>query len=444
MKSFLQRIQARHPDGKYAGDQRGGGAGEDGRGLPTGAHDAFRFASGIECSYPTIDHGRVRRDMLAECGHYERWREDFGLAKELGLKSLRYGLPLHRICEDEGRFVWDFADEVLGELKRLEIEPILDLLHFGAPSAWGDFQNPELPLLFADYCARVADRYPWIRAYTPVNEVFVTARNSARDGLWNEQLKSDSGFVTATKHLVAASILATHEIAARRPDAIFIQSESAECMHEMTPTQSAQSLLDNQLRYLSLDLLYANMPRADVLLFLLDNGMTREELEWFMRGEPPGYQVMGIDYYGRNERIRKPSGEVLQSEDVFGWGRIAQEYWRRFKKPVFLTETNTFDPVAAPAWMWKQWANVLDLRDQGVPVLGFTWYSLIDQIDWDTQLAEKNGNINQCGIYTLDRKPNNVAGDFRMLLETFGRIGIVPHAELLTVTDKPARLKVQV
>ncbi len=444
MTSFLQRIRARHPDGEYAGDQRGGGAGEDGSGLPTGSHEAFRFASGIECSYPLIQHGSVRRDMLAECGHYERWREDFALAHRLGLRSLRYGLPLHRICEAEGHFDWDFADETLAELKRLEIEPILDLMHFGLPKSWGDFQNPDLPLLFADYCARVAERYPWIRAFTPVNEIYVTARNSAKDGIWNEQLKSDEAFVTALKHLVAASILGTQEIVTRRPDCIIIQSESAECMHDMTPAPSPESLLANQLRFLSLDLLYASAPRADAMLYLLDSGLTREEYAWFMRGEPPGYQIMGIDYYGRNEKVRKPNGEILESEDIFGWREITQEYYERYKKPVFFTETNTFDPVAAPAWLWKQWANVLALRGEGVPVLGFTWYSLIDQIDWDTQLAERNGRVNQCGLYDLDRRPNRVAGDFRMLLETFGRIGVVPHAELLTVTDKPARLKVQV
>ena len=60
----------------YAGDEHGGARGHDGSGLPTGAPGNFMFATGIECSYPTIDNGRTRRDLLAECGHYDRWRED--------------------------------------------------------------------------------------------------------------------------------------------------------------------------------------------------------------------------------------------------------------------------------------------------------------------------------------------------------------------------------
>ena len=182
--------------------------------------------------------------------------------------------------------------------------------------------------------------------------------------------------------------------------------------------------LDNQLRFLSLDLLYANPPSADVMLFLLDNGMTREEYAWFMKGEPPGYQIMGCDYYGRNEKIIKPNGEVCSAEDVLGWYQIVREYFERYKKPVMHTETNVFDPELAGQWLWKQWANALRLRQAGAPVLGFTWYSLVDQIDWDTQLAQKTGTVNACGLYDLDRKPRPVAKDFRALLEAFGRISI--------------------
>ena len=37
-------------------------------------------------------------------------------------------------------------------------------------------------------------------------------------------------------------------------------------------------------------------------------------------------------------------------------------------------------------WLWKEWANVLRVRNDGIPILGFTWYSLTDQVDWDTTL----------------------------------------------------------
>jgi hypothetical protein len=115
-------------------------------GLPTGSAGNFLFATGIECSAPTIANGRIRRDLLEECGHYARWREDLALVRDLGLKFLRYGLPYHRVHVGPGQYDWDFADAVMDEMRRLGITPILDLLHFGVPDWLGNFQNPELPL----------------------------------------------------------------------------------------------------------------------------------------------------------------------------------------------------------------------------------------------------------------------------------------------------------
>ena len=43
------------------------------------------------------------------------------------------------------------------------------------------------------------------------------------------------------------------------------------------------------------------------------------------------------------------------------------------------------------------------VRNDGVPIVGFTWYSLTDQMDWDTALREENGRVNPLGLYDLDR-----------------------------------------
>jgi hypothetical protein len=163
-----------------------------------------------------------------------------------------------------------------------------------------------------------------------------------------------------------------------------------------------------------------------------------------MQGEPPGYQVMGNDYYGRNEQIILPDGTSCNATDVYGWYQITKEYYDRYKKPVMHTETNVFDANEAPVWLWKQWMNVLNMREEGVPVCGFTWYSLIDQVDWDTGLAQKNGTINECGLYDMNRNKRPVADAYKMLLQQFGQLTIVPHGEMLGLTDEPAILKVDV
>src|SRR5919106_3863402 len=307
----------------------------------------FAFATGIECSNPVVadaSGNRLRRDLLEECGHLRRWREDLQLVKELATPVLRYGLPNHLIHLGPDRFDWSFADEAMAEIRRLRIAPILDLLHFGVPDWMGDFQNPDMPLHFAAYAGAVARRYPWVRAYTPVNEIYVSARNSGWDGLWNERLRTERGFVTALKHLVAANLLAGAAIARHRPDAIIVQSESAEYTHHVSAAPSHEVKLRNKLIFLSLDLLYSKSPDADVLMFIQDNGMTRDEFMWFMKSAPAGYQVMGNDYYGHNEKLLLPDGSMTYGEDVLGWYLITLRYYRRYHKPGMHTQANTPHP----------------------------------------------------------------------------------------------------
>ena len=52
--------------------------------------------------------------------------------------------------------------------------------------------------------------------------------------------------------------------------------------------------------------------------------------------------------------------------------------------------------------------------------------------------------MNACGLYDLDRRPRKVAADYREIISSFGRISVMPHAEMLTISDRPARLKVDV
>ena len=105
------------------------------------------------------------------------------------------------------------------------------------------------------------------------------------------------------------------------------------------------------------------------------------------------------------------------------------------------TETNVFDKMEAPMWLWKQWMNILKMRRDGVAVLGFTWYSLIDQVDWDIGLAEKKGKINECGLYDINRNANPVAEAYKTLIKEFGQITVVPYGEMFEITEKPASLK---
>jgi beta-glucosidase/6-phospho-beta-glucosidase/beta-galactosidase len=81
------------------------------------------------------------------------------------------------------------------------------------------------------------------------------------------------------------------------------------------------------------------------------------------------------------------------------------------------TETNIHDAERAPDWLRKQWANVRRLKQDGMPTVGFTWYSLTDQIDWDSALRHDDGVVDPCGLYDLERRVRPVGRAYAALIQ---------------------------
>jgi beta-glucosidase len=379
----------------------------------------FAFATGVENSYPTIDNGKTRVDELEKCGHYKYWEKDFDCVDELGIRFLRYGPPLHKTFLGEGKYDWEFADLTLGSLKKRHIFPIIDLCHFGVSDWIGNFQNPDFPRLFAGYCEAFAKRYPWIQLYTPVNEMYICSVFSARYGWWNEQTSDDRSWVTALKHIVKANIEGMDAILEQRPDALFIQSESSEYFHPDNPRAIQHAERFNAERFLSLDLNYGRRVDSMMYEFLMDNGMTREQYGYFLHNNLKAYCIMGNDYYITNEHRVHEDGVTGPAGEVFGYDEITRIYASRYGLPVMHTETNLNEgPTGEEAvqWLWKEWLNVMRLRSYGVPIVGFTWYSITDQVDWDSALRENNGRVNPLGLFDLDRKIRNVGRAYKQLI----------------------------
>lgn len=378
------------------------------------------FCTGVENSVPTIDGGRTRIDEMESCGHYARWQEDFALVREMGIEYLRYGPPIHKTLIGPGSYDWEFCDQAFAELKRCNIVPIVDLCHFGVPDWIGNFQNPDFPAQFALYARAFAERFPWVQLYTPVNEMYICATFSAKYGWWNEQLTTDAGFVTALKHIVKANVLAMRTILEVRPDAIFVQSESSEYFHADNPAAIKPAELLNSMRFLSLDLNYGRRVDSEMYEYLLDNGMTREEYHFFLDNRLKQHCILGNDYYITNEHRVSADGSTRPSGEIFGYDEITRQYHDRYRLPVMHTETNLNQgPLGTEAvdWLWKEWANVLRVRNNGVPIVGFTWYSLTDQIDWDSALRFRNNNVNPLGLFDLDRKIRPVGAAYKQLIE---------------------------
>ena len=384
----------------------------------------FMFATGIENSYPTIalPDGSIKRiDELEKTNHYKYWETDFNLLKEMGISFLRYGPPYYSTHLAPGKYNWDFTDMTFNKLKQLGITPLVDLCHFGVPDWLQNFQNPDFPEHFAEYAKAFAKRYKWCRIYTPINEIFIAAMFSAQYGWWNERLQGDEYFVTALKNLCKANMLAMQAILKVQPEAVFVQSESAEYFHAEEPSCQPLAKILNEKRFLSLDLVYGHPISVPMYEFLLQNGMSKDEYNWFMNNSRKNRCIMGNDYYITNEHIVSSDGSTKASGEIFGYHVITQQYFRRYSLPVMHTETNLLEPLSVH-WLKKQWTNAYQLRQDGVPLLGFTWYSLIDQVDWDSALRNDHGKINELGLYDLDRNIRPVGIEYKKLIQQWGSI----------------------
>jgi beta-glucosidase len=232
-------------------------------------------------------------------------------------------------------------------------------------------------------------------------------------------MTTDQSFVTALKHIVKANVMAMNEILKRRPNAIFIQSESSEYFHADSPAAIHPAEVMNRVRFLSLDLNYGNRVNSDMYEYLLDNGMTRDEYNWFLQHRLKHHCILGNDYYLTNEHRVFEDGHTTAAGEVFGYAEITRQYYERYGLPVMHTETNMREgPTGQEAvhWLWKEWANVLRIRNVGIPTVGFTWYSLTDQMDWDTALREANNRVHPVGLFDLDRNIRPVGRAYKKLI----------------------------
>jgi beta-glucosidase len=362
----------------------------------------FILATGIECSAPRIADGG-RHDQLLATGHWDRVAEDAALVRRLGLRSLRYGIPFHVVARDPGRHDWAWTDAALDMLAEAGIEPVADLLHFGVPDDLTGVTDRRLVGRFVDYVEAFVARYPWIRWYTPVNEPSITALFSAKRGWWNERATDDAAFAQAIDVLVECAIRGAEVIQGSRADALILQSDACDAYRPASLDVAPLAAFLDEQRYAAFDLTLGRRPIDAIAAWLATGGVDDRRLAWFGDHAIRDGFIVGLDHYFGNERLVGAGGAVSTDPDPRGFAALARGYHERYGRPMWLAETNQHDPKAVE-WLAEEWAESLALLESGIPLTGFCWYSLTDQVDWDVCLRERNGKVNPLGLVDLDRR----------------------------------------
>lgn len=174
---------------------------------------------------PTVSRvGDDLLDQLALSGFHDRL-EDIDRVASLGAQAVRFPLLWERTAPDGPAAAdWTWADVRLGRLSARGLDPILGLVHHGSGPRHTHLLDPAFATGLATYARAVAERYPHVGAYTPVNEPLTTARFAALYGHWYPHARDDLSFWRALNHQLRATVLAMREIRQVNPHARLIQT----------------------------------------------------------------------------------------------------------------------------------------------------------------------------------------------------------------------------
>ena len=383
-------------------------------GLRRRAED-FIWATGIEDTFvPQTRPGHRALDEYQLMGHYDHWRTDLALAREIGARAVRWGVPWYRVEPLRGEFDWRWTDEVIPYLvDELGIEPIVDLMHYGCPF-WlrREFASDEYPEAVAAFAGAFAERYrSRIRWYTPLNEPIVTALFCGKRGLWPPYLRSDAGYVRILLQVVRGIEATCRALRATQPDAVLVHVEASGLSRAARSDLEALATDEQHRTYLPLDLVFGRVdPEHPLFPWLVRSGASPDELAAIAE-QPAAVDLLGLNFYPQwsttqlfiDRRGRLAYRPVEQEGS--GFAALIDAYWRRYDLPIIVTETSARGSEEVRArWLETSVGTIRELRGRGVPVIGYTWFPLFTMIDWRYRFGR--GPLEEyrleLGLFTLD------------------------------------------
>ncbi|HEX9954393.1 MAG TPA: family 1 glycosylhydrolase, partial [Allosphingosinicella sp.] len=261
--------------------------------------NSLELWGGYECTVNRV--GDEWFDQTLKSGHQDRI-EDLELLADLGMKSVRYPALWERISPDDAEardFCW--TDERFGELRRLGINPIVTLCHHGSGPQYTSLIDDSFAPGLARHAKAVAERYPWIRDWTPVNEPLTTARFSALYGLWYPHTRDEGTFWLALLNEIDATRLAMGEIRKINPQARLVATDDLGFCHATPPLQSDADL-QNERRWIGWDLLFGMVVPGHALWERIAAFGYGERLR-AIAADPCPPDVIGINHYLSSERL---------------------------------------------------------------------------------------------------------------------------------------------
>ncbi|MGI4878143.1 MAG: family 1 glycosylhydrolase, partial [Janthinobacterium lividum] len=410
--------------------------------------DRIALWGGTECTVSRV--GDVYSDQTVRSGHHDRL-SDLARFADLGITALRTPILWERTlpgATGERDFGW--ADAQLGELRRLGIRPIVGLIHHGSGPATVDLLSPDFAPGLAEHARAVAERFPWVDDWTPVNEPLTTARFACLYGHWYPHRTDEASLWLALLNEIDATRLSMREIRRVNPAARLVQTDDLGTAFA-TPPLAAQAEYENQRRWLTWDLLAGRVTPGHPLWQRIARHGLGDRLR-AIADDPCPADVIGINHYicsGRfltHEFARHPgigpasdgvaciNIEAVRTVDCEPTiGGLLREAAARYGTTIAITEChNGSSRDEQMRWFYQVWRAAEAARAEGIDIAAVTAWSLLGAYDWNSLLTRSDGHY-EPGVFDARSDPPRATAMTR-LLPALARGDAPPLAHIVTGT----------
>ncbi|MBK0390987.1 family 1 glycosylhydrolase [Ramlibacter algicola] len=372
----------------------------------------LRLWAGAECTVNRV--GDAWLDQARYNGFEDRI-EDLDRLAALGIERLRLPLIWERVAPDGPATAnWSWPDRAVKRLRELGVRPIAGLVHHGSGPPQTSLTDARFPELLAEYAAAVAQRFPDIDAYTPINEPLTTARFSGLYGVWYPHGRDDRTFVRCLLTEIQATVLAMRAVRRVNPQAMLVQTDDLGYTTVSGPQLQEQADFENHRRWLGYDLLCGRVTREHPLWdYLVRSGIGEGELQALV-DEPCPPDILGINSYitserflddrlelypphlhGGNGRHRYADVETarVHGAHIGGFAARLREACERYERPVAITEVHLgCTREEQLRWLHQAWQSAQKLRGEGLDVRAVTVWAAYGTFDWDSLVTREQGH----------------------------------------------------
>lgn len=320
------------------------------------------------------------------CDHYNRFREDFDIAKSLGHTAHRFSIEWSRVEPEEGK--WDEKEiehyrEVIRALRERGIEPFVTLWHWTLPmwvAKQGGWENKKTVDDFTKYSERMAKEFGDIKYWITINESKIYSINTHLRGKWPPQKRSLLGALRTYRNILLAH----------------------KCVYSKIHRDGVQVGIAKNNTYFE--------GWVSPLINYLWN-------DWFLYRIRNHQDFIGLNYYYHNriKGFKYNQNENNLISDV-GWEIYPEGIYhvlknlKKYNKPIYITENGLADEkdVHREKFIQEHLRFAHKAITDGVDLRGYLHWSLLDNFEWDKGFWPRFGLI-EIDYKTLERKPRQSA-----------------------------------